>query len=375
MQHPAWKCHPWAISPAAHADTFNEVSICRERVSAVRIPGSAARPDGHMAAPVCRRRWESQGHCFQTATQKSAGDERCVPPHQGPEILQHVVGRVEHRSETSSPKARARRKEGALPFIFVDEAESVLGTTDGRCGSFNINNTLVPMFCAEMDGIESLQDVVIDILASTGGFWSIRGAADGRIDRKDQSGASTRGPLWRFCPCISLPRCSSPRCWATRSSHDKARRAVGRWSTVFLANRPEPCPVPTFAQRRAEQGAHIAGILSSGAILSAIVQRAKEKAIERAGGRPARAAMATAFRRRISLIPCRRNIEGECCPLTMRGGRMVEAPGPSSRAGGGRVFVPPGQADGRTFGQSDYLIGGNAFFAVFFSRVTDLFWH
>ena len=61
-------------------------------------------------------------------------------------------------------QARAKRHEGALPFIFIDEAESILGTRRAM-RSFNISNTLVPMFCSEMDGIESLRDVVI-ILAS-----------------------------------------------------------------------------------------------------------------------------------------------------------------------------------------------------------------
>lgn len=73
-----------------------------------------------------------------------------------------MAGRTERIVRDLFAKARARRKE-ALPFIFIDEAESVLGTRRSM-RSFNINNTLVPMFCAEMDGIESLHDVA-------GSFW------------------------------------------------------------------------------------------------------------------------------------------------------------------------------------------------------------
>ncbi len=57
-------------------------------------------------------------------------------------------------------QARVCAKEGLLPFIFVDEAESILGTQRSM-RVFNINSVLVSMFCAEMDGIESLCDVVI----------------------------------------------------------------------------------------------------------------------------------------------------------------------------------------------------------------------
>ncbi|MFO0700328.1 MAG: AAA family ATPase, partial [Nitrospira sp.] len=82
----------------------------------------------------------------------------------GPEILNMWLGESERMVRDLFEQARARRKEGALPFIFIDEAESILGTRRAM-RSFNISNTLVPMFCSEMDGIESLRDVVI-ILAS-----------------------------------------------------------------------------------------------------------------------------------------------------------------------------------------------------------------
>ena len=51
-----------------------------------------------------------------------------------------------------------------MPFLFIDEAESILGTRRASRYS-SILSTLVPMFCSEMDGIDSLSDVVI-ILAS-----------------------------------------------------------------------------------------------------------------------------------------------------------------------------------------------------------------
>lgn len=75
----------------------------------------------------------------------------------GPEILNMWVGESERM-------VREKRREGYLPFIFIDEAESILGTRRG--GRFSsILSTLVPMFCTEMDGLESLHDAVI-IIAS-----------------------------------------------------------------------------------------------------------------------------------------------------------------------------------------------------------------
>ena len=78
----------------------------------------------------------------------------------GPEILNMWLGESERQVREIFSRAREKRKEGYLPVVFIDEAESILGTRRAM-RSHSISNTVVPMFCAEMDGIESLQDVVI----------------------------------------------------------------------------------------------------------------------------------------------------------------------------------------------------------------------
>ena len=50
--------------------------------------------------------------------------------------------------------------------------------------SFNISNTLVPMFCSEMDGIESLRDVVIILASNRPDLIDPAVLRPGRIDRK-----------------------------------------------------------------------------------------------------------------------------------------------------------------------------------------------
>ena len=82
----------------------------------------------------------------------------------GPEILNMWVGESERMVREIFSTAREKKSEGYMPFLFIDEAESILGTRRASRHS-NILSTLVPMFCSEMDGIDSLNDVVI-ILAS-----------------------------------------------------------------------------------------------------------------------------------------------------------------------------------------------------------------
>src|SRR6202171_3173222 len=101
----------------------------------------------------------------------------------GPEILNMWVGESERMVREIFATAREKRKEGFLPFVFIDEAESILGTR--RAGRYsNILSTLVPMFCTEMDGIESLNEVVIILASNRADLIDPAILRPGRIDRK-----------------------------------------------------------------------------------------------------------------------------------------------------------------------------------------------
>src|SRR5665213_2721945 len=78
----------------------------------------------------------------------------------GPEILNMWVGESERQVRDLFAQCRERAADGSLAFLFIDEAESILGTR--RAGRYSsILSTLVPMFCSEMDGLEPLQNVVV----------------------------------------------------------------------------------------------------------------------------------------------------------------------------------------------------------------------
>ena len=134
------------------------------------------------------------------------------------------VGESERQVRELFARAREKAKEGFLPFIFIDEAESILGTR--RAGrTSGILNTLVPMFCAEMDGIESLQQMVI-ILASNRAdmidpaILATRGASTERSRFRGQPGKVPR----RFTAFTLHRTCRSiPRCWRLMLTMHKKR--------------------------------------------------------------------------------------------------------------------------------------------------------
>ncbi|MEP7015369.1 MAG: AAA family ATPase [Verrucomicrobiota bacterium] len=101
----------------------------------------------------------------------------------GPEILNMWVGESERIVREIFATAREKRSEGFMPFLFIDEAESILGTRRASRYS-NILSTLVPMFCSEMDGIDSLNDVVIILASNRADLIDPAILRPGRIDRK-----------------------------------------------------------------------------------------------------------------------------------------------------------------------------------------------
>src|SRR2546423_10915343 len=101
----------------------------------------------------------------------------------GPEILNMWVGESERIVRETFATAREKRRDAFMPFLFIDEAESVLGTRRASRYS-NILSTLVPMFCSEMDGIDSLNDVVIILASNRADLIDPAILRPGRIDRK-----------------------------------------------------------------------------------------------------------------------------------------------------------------------------------------------
>lgn len=200
----------------------------------------------------------------------------------GPEILNMWLGESERMVRDLFEQARARRKEGALPFIFIDEAESVLGTRRAM-RSFNISNTLVPMFCSEMDGIESLQDVVIILASNRPDLIDPAVLRPGRIDRKIKVSRPNRdaaGEILKVYLTADLPL--DPQLVKDRGGEPvQAMASLAKDIIESIFRRTEETRLLSIRLRNGQSTVLYRGDLVSGAILASIIQRAKEKAIDR----------------------------------------------------------------------------------------------
>lgn len=201
----------------------------------------------------------------------------------GPEILNMWVGESERMIRDLFMHARERREAGLLPFIFIDEAESILGTRRAL-RSYNISNTLVPMFCAELDGIDSLQDVVVILASNRPDLIDPAVLRPGRIDRKikvKRPGPAEAAQILGIYLTPDLPY-SNTLLDSSKGDVSAACEAIIQEIVSSLFAKTEKNRLLAVHLRNGKRETLYRSDLLSGAILSAIVQRAKERAIDRA---------------------------------------------------------------------------------------------
>lgn len=200
----------------------------------------------------------------------------------GPEILNMWVGESERMVREIFSTAREKRREGFLPFLFIDEAESILGTRRASRYS-NILSTLVPMFCSEMDGIDSLHDVVIILASNRADLIDPAILRPGRIDRKikvNRPNKEGAREIYRIYLTNDLPYDGA---LAKEAGNIGAaiERLIDRIVEVQFARRDENKFLEVTLRSGRKEVLYRSDLLS-GAIIASIVERAKGLAIKRA---------------------------------------------------------------------------------------------
>ncbi len=78
----------------------------------------------------------------------------------GPELLNKYVGETERQIRLIFERAREKSEEGVPVIVFFDEMDSLFRTR-GTGISSDIESTIVPQLLAEIDGVESLRNVIV----------------------------------------------------------------------------------------------------------------------------------------------------------------------------------------------------------------------
>jgi proteasome-associated ATPase len=78
----------------------------------------------------------------------------------GPELLNKYVGETERQIRLVFQRAREKSEEGWPVIVFFDEMDSMFRTRGSGISS-DVESTIVPQLLAEIDGVESLKNVIV----------------------------------------------------------------------------------------------------------------------------------------------------------------------------------------------------------------------
>lgn len=200
----------------------------------------------------------------------------------GPKILNMWLGETERMVREIFRTAREKAKEGRLVFIFMDEAESVLRTrSSGRY--LNISNTVVPQFCAELDGLQTLENVVLILTSNRPDYIDPAVLRPGRIDRKvkvERPDRSAASQILSIYLTDRLPYDPALRAQWDDQTECVRRDLVERTLNVLWEKTPANEFLKVSVRNGSSETLYVKDLLS-GALLKGIVDRAKETAIQR----------------------------------------------------------------------------------------------
>jgi proteasome-associated ATPase len=78
----------------------------------------------------------------------------------GPELLNKYVGETERQIRVIFQRAKEKAQEGFPVIVFFDEMDSIFRTRGSGISS-DVENTIVPQLLSEIDGVETLKNVIV----------------------------------------------------------------------------------------------------------------------------------------------------------------------------------------------------------------------
>ncbi|MDO8500195.1 MAG: proteasome ATPase [bacterium] len=225
----------------------------------------------------------------------------------GPEILNKYVGESERKIREIYLKAREKASAKSPVIVFIDEADSVLRARGAGISS-DVEITIVPQFLAELDGVESLENVITILASNRQDLIDPAVLRPGRVDikirvdRPDKRGAAEIFAIY-IKPTLPLhPKYfdekhhqfsemyrgfgGDPKLVINHMIEQATRRL---WASKEEPYEYGPSGKRTIADNRiieflTEKGDIIIYLkdVASGAMIKSIVDRAKKNAIRRA---------------------------------------------------------------------------------------------
>ena len=205
----------------------------------------------------------------------------------GPELLSKFVGETERQIRAIFVQARKAAAEDRPVVVFFDEMEALLRTR-GTGVSSDVETMIVPQVLSEIDGVESLRNVIVIGASNREDMIDPAILRPGRLDVKiriDRPDAEAAADILARHLRADLPL--DPGELAGAGGDREAAAAAMRRAAVdaLYARTPATAVLEVVCASGARRTLHLADLVS-GAMLAAVVARAKTAAIkdEIAGG-------------------------------------------------------------------------------------------
>ncbi len=207
----------------------------------------------------------------------------------GPELLNKYVGETERQIRLIFQRARERSAEGHPVVVFFDEMEALFRTR-GTGVSTDVETTIVPQLLAEIDGVESLRDVIVIGASNREDMIDPAILRPGRLDvkvRVERPGPDAAREILALTLDAAVPLDAELLAEHGGDAQAAASTLVDLAVDRVYATGPET----EFLEVRYAGGGHEVlhfRDFASGAMLASIVARAKRRAVRRevdGGGR------------------------------------------------------------------------------------------
>jgi proteasome-associated ATPase len=199
----------------------------------------------------------------------------------GPELLNKYVGETERQIRLIFQRAREKSEEGVPVIVFFDEMDSLFRTR-GTGISSDIESTIVPQLLAEIDGVESLKNVIVIGASNREDLIDPAILRPGRLDVKIKIERPDEEAATKIFSCYLTP--GLPIAEDETKHHDHVSDTVAEMidrTVEYMYSIEDDNRFLEVTYQNGDKEVLFFKDFSSGAMIENIVRRAKKLSIKR----------------------------------------------------------------------------------------------
>jgi proteasome-associated ATPase len=201
----------------------------------------------------------------------------------GPELLNKYVGETERQIRLVFQRAREKSEEGMPVIVFFDEMDSLFRTR-GTGISSDMESTIVPQLLAEIDGVETLKNVIVIGASNREDLIDPAILRPGRLDVKikiERPNDTAAQQIFSRYLTSDLPLDESEVQSLGGGDRDKAVRLMIERTVEAMYREDDDNRFIEVTYQNGDKEVMYFKDFSSGAMIENIVRRAKKLAIKR----------------------------------------------------------------------------------------------